>query len=117
MSAINKISQKDLLLAADKSKGQCYAFLRFFGVVNSSGVGGIGSQSILSSTISSRAMSATPMVGGTSINGRLPVPPAELSWRTRRDIRFTRMLGLPTFSSAFLLRSAFKFLFQWVKRT
>ena len=56
------------------------------------------------------------MVGGASINGRLPVPPAELSWRTRRDIRFTRMLGLPTFSSAFLLRSAFKFLFQWVKR-
>jgi hypothetical protein len=35
-------------------------------------------------------------------------PPPELSWRTRREIKFTRTLGLPTFSNAFLQYSGFK---------
>ena len=37
---------------------------------------------------------------------------AELSWRTRRETRLIRTLGLPTFSSAFLQSSAFKVLFS-----
>ena len=35
-------------------------------------------------------------------------PPPELSWRTRRETRLIRTLGLPTFSNAFLQSSEFK---------
>ena len=96
-----------------QSQGETQPFLRFFGAVNSSGVIARGSQPILSSTSSISAMSATPRLGVVSINGRLP---AEFSCRTRRETRLTRMFGLPTFSSAFLQNSAFKFLFQFVQR-
>src|SRR6266571_6918790 len=53
-------------------------------------------------------MSPAPRLAVESTKGRLPVPPAELSCRTRLETRFTRMLGLPTFSNAFLHSSAFK---------
>ena len=49
-------------------------------------------------------------------SGRLPVPPAELSCRTRLETRFTRMLGLPTFSNAFLQSSAFKVCLSWLNK-
>jgi len=35
-------------------------------------------------------------------------PEFELSWRTRRETRLTKTLGLPTFSNAFFASSAFK---------
>src|SRR5439155_19101926 len=54
-------------------------------------------------------MSPAPRLAVESTKGRLPVPPAELSCRTRLEMRLTRMLGLPTFSNAFLQSSAFKF--------
>ena len=41
------------------------------------------------------------------LNGRLIDPPPELSWRTRREIKLTRMLGLPTFANACFTSSAF----------
>ena len=43
-------------------------------------------------------------------------PPPELSWRTRREIKLTRTLGFPTFSSAFFVSSAFKGFFQGFPR-
>src|SRR5256885_1936271 len=58
--------------------------------------------------ISSRAMSAAPRLLISLTSGRLIAPDPELSWRTRREIKLTRTLGLPTFSSAFLVSSAFK---------
>src|SRR5262245_38068344 len=58
--------------------------------------------------ISSNAISAAPRLPTSATNGRLIAPPPELSWRTRREIRLTRTLGLPTFSNAFLVSSAFK---------
>ena len=42
-------------------------------------------------------------------------PPPELSWRTRRETRLTRTLGLPTFSNAFFVNSAFN-TFSWLSR-
>jgi ubiquinone biosynthesis protein COQ9 len=54
------------------------------------------------------------MFGGASMSGRLMAPAPELSWRTRRETKFTRTLGFPTFSKAFFVNSAFKvsFLFR-----
>ena len=85
-----------------------YRFLRFFatGRINST-TSGI-SKPIFSSMISSKAMSAAPKCPVSATNGRLILPPPEVSWRTRRESRLTRTLGLPTFSSAFFVNSAFK---------
>jgi hypothetical protein len=38
-----------------------------------------------------------------------------VSWRTRREMRLTRTLGLPTFSKAFLQSSAFTMLFSPIR--
>src|SRR5436190_13581845 len=54
-------------------------------------------------------MSACPKPAVSAMRGRPPPPPAPVSCRTRREIKFTRMLGLPTFSRAFLQISLFKF--------
>ena len=48
------------------------------------------------------------VLAGTSNSGRLKPPPPEVSWRTRREISLINTLGFPTFSSAFLVNSAFK---------
>ena len=45
----------------------------------------------------------------------LMAPAPELSWRTRRETKLTRTLGLPTFSKAFFVSSAFKFFYSWVR--
>src|SRR5262245_5084525 len=67
------------------------------------------SQPIFSSMISLSAMSATPIPGGISeIKGWPIAPPPELSWRTRRESRFTNILGLPTLANACLHNSLFK---------
>src|SRR5580693_9100998 len=84
-----------------------YRFLRFLGWGRTNSVISGISQPILSSMISRRAMSATPMPAGASTSGRLKPPPPELSWRTRRETKLIRTFGLPTFSAAFLASSAF----------
>lgn len=62
-------------------------------------------------------MSAAPRPVVSAIKGRLAPPPPELSWRTRREMRFIRTLGLPTFSRAFFANSAFKVFVDYKSRT
>ena len=69
------------------------------------GFGRSVSHFILPSTISVRAISAVLNPAISLIRGRLP---PEFSWRTRREIRLTNTLGLPTSFNAFSLNSAFK---------
>src|SRR5437899_7254190 len=66
------------------------------------------SQPILSSMISSNAMSAAPNPPVSAINGRLLAPQPEFSCRTRREIRLTSTFGLPTLAKASLQNSLFK---------
>jgi hypothetical protein len=61
--------------------------------------------------ISRSAISAAPRVVTSATNGRLRPPAPELSWRTRRETKLTRTLGLPTFSNAFRQSSAFTIIF------
>ena len=49
----------------------------------------------------------TPRFSVCNTSGRLNPPPPQLSCRTRWEIRLTRTLGFPTFSSAFFTSSAF----------
>src|ERR1700688_2842262 len=61
-------------------------------------------------------MSATPRLVVLATSGRLRPPLPELSWRTRREMRFTSTLGLPTFSAAFLQSSEFTILVREIEQ-
>ncbi len=61
-------------------------------------------------------MSDRLMLPTSLSSGRLKAPEPELSWRTRRDTRLIRTLGLPTFSKAFFVSSEFKVKFQKFER-